>query len=135
MPLLPDGKSVTASVSPQVAPPTGPQRIVPLDTPPSLQVQFDQVDSVARLFEENALKLSDLVTRGQEVLEMRPMADDDVSISAAEGFTAAGRTHLAAIMGYRDWLEGIARSLRTSAAQYQSTDNNSAGTFRGVAGG
>lgn len=136
MSMSPDtGKEGHSTSSFQVAQPSSLDRTISLDAPLSLCVDFDQVEETARLFEDNVNRLTDLIGKGEHDLQMRPLADDEVSEEGAAGFTAAGQVYRDAVTGYRDWLRTIAIDLRSSAAKYRSSDGGSAGNLRGVAGG
>jgi hypothetical protein len=140
MPMLPD-KNGQAPVSPsQNVPVSFPDgiaqhRVVPLDTPLSLTVQFDQVDEAVKIFEDSVAELNELIRRGRKDLAMEPMANDEVSADAAAAFTAAGDVHLDALSRYRDWLLSIANSLRASVAAYRASEDGRAESFRSVKGG
>ncbi|WP_132125747.1 hypothetical protein [Actinocrispum wychmicini] len=90
------------------------------------------MEAAAKLFEDSADAVNDLIRGGREHLRMQPMADDDVSKRAARSFTDAGvegpESHVAALTGYQKWLLLIAFNIRASAAQYWRTDNDTART-------
>jgi PE family len=135
MPMLPDGENV--GVRHPVPPEDHSENPhpVPLNATLDLQVELDQVDEVARIFEDNAARLDELSRQGQIDLQMRPMAEDEVSVDGATGFTEAGKVHLEAIRKYQKWLLAIAGDLRASAAKYRSSEAAVAGDLRGVSGG
>ncbi len=132
MPMRPDEGPIDRS---PITPAESPNRTVPLDTPLSLQVRVDQVDEVVRLFRDNAKQLADLIREGEHKLQMTPMAKDEVSDTAAKGFTMAGEVHIEAVTKYREWLRGIADDLEVSARKYQASDGASAVNLGGTDGG
>lgn len=100
------------------APPDGAQA--------SLLVYPDQVGEAISIFTDAANKIAGLLQDGQYSLLMSPMADDEVSQDAADGFTSAGTegqtSHIAAMLGYQRWLEDIARKLQISSDQYRISE-------------
>src|SRR5687768_11191975 len=123
MPRLVDGEHAKP-VQPAPPPPAEPpERVVPLSTQPGLtEIRPEQVETAAKLFEESAKRLGDLIREGEFKLQMQPMANDDVSKHAAQGFIKAAfegpASHMGALRGYRDWLVNIAEGIRASAARY-----------------
>ncbi|WP_143445973.1 WXG100 family type VII secretion target [Kibdelosporangium aridum] len=132
MPMRPDEEPIGQS---PIMPPESPNRTIPLGTPMSLQVRADQVDEVVRLFRDNAKQLADLIREGEHKLQMPPMAKDEVSGTAARGFTMAGVVHIEAVSKYREWLRGIADDLEASARNYRATDGASAVNLGGTDSG
>jgi hypothetical protein len=104
-----------------------------------MQIHPDQVEATAKLFEDSADDLATLITDARVKLRMQPMANDEVSRRAAEGFTNAGLngpgSHIAALEGYQAWLRSIADGIRASAENYRRTEAVNAehigGTLRG----
>src|SRR6266487_3545613 len=115
--------------APPPSPAGPPERVVPLGTPSGLmEIHPDQVEAIARLFEESVDDLATLISDGRVKLRMQPMANDEVSKRAAEGFTKAGLdgsdSHIAALEGYRTWLKSIADGIRASAERYRQTEES-----------
>ena len=139
MPWLADGEHAKP-VRPAPQPPAlSPERVVPLSTAPGLtEIHPGQVDSTAKLFEDSARELAELIDQGRFNLQMQPMANDEVSRRAAEGFTKAAfdgpASHIGALERYRDWLQGIADGIRTSAERYRQTEAGSADGLRRIEG-
>jgi hypothetical protein len=102
------------------------------------EIRPDQVDKVAQLFEDSVEDLARLIHDGRDQLRMRPMAKDEVSLRAAEGFTQAGLTgpasHVGALELYRDRLRDIADAIRAGAAEYRRTETGNADGMRRIQG-
>jgi hypothetical protein len=141
MPLQADGEHAKPAQPPPPPPPPvqPPERVVPLSTLPGLtEIHSDQVEATATLFEDSVKKLNDLIDDGQVKLRMQPMANDEISSRAAEGFTKAAfdgpTSHIGALTQYRDWLQGIADGIRASAERYKLSDEGNAGAMRRIDG-
>jgi uncharacterized protein YukE len=140
MPLRADGEHAKPAQPTPPPPAQPPERVVPLTTPPSLmEIHPDQVESTAKLFEDSAKDLSELIREGHAKLRMQPMASDEVSRRAADGFTKAAfdgpTSHIGALEAYRQWLQQIADGIRASAVQYRQNEEAAAEGMRGIAGG
>jgi len=139
MPWLADGEHTKpAQPAPPPPPASQPERVVPIGTPPGLmEIHPDQVEAAAKPFEDSVKDLRDLIRDGRAKLQMRPMANDEVSKRAAAAFTKAGlegpNSHIVALEAYRDWLQGIADGIRASAARYRQAEGINADGIRGIA--
>ncbi|CAM4202885.1 PE domain-containing protein [Kibdelosporangium persicum] len=99
------------------------------------EIRPDQVDKVGKLFEDSVEDLTRLVRDGRHQLRMRPMAGDEVSLRAAEGFTQAGlASHVGALEQYRDRLRDIADGIRAGVAEYRRTETGNAEGMRRTEG-
>jgi hypothetical protein len=141
MPWRVDGEHAKpAQPAPPPPPAAPPERVVPLNTPSGLmEIHPDQVGATVKLFEDSADDLAALITDGRVKLRMRPMANDEVSKRAAEGFTRAGvdgpDSHIAALEGYKTWLQSIADGIRASAEKYRQTEQGNTHGMEGIARG